>query len=141
QNKGWGLSVFGLELDPSTLYKNINGLSYPGGNNPRSYNGDYNFSYVPYSKAEYPAIGHDRRYDNLDAAGAAGLLFDTRAIGADWKFVAEEYRIAFNPRNRNEHEKLDAFLLGTGLGAAASLKTIYTLVKRGPVGSASYIGM
>jgi RHS repeat-associated protein len=114
-------------LDPSTLHKNLFGLSYPGGNNPRSYNGDYDYSYVPTSKAEYPAIGHDRRYDNLRAVGAKALLTDSRTIGADWRFVKEELRVAFNPGNRNEHEKLDAFLLGIGLGLVALPKTIVTL--------------
>ena len=33
-------------LDPSTLHKNLLGLSYPGGNNPLSYNKQYNYSYV-----------------------------------------------------------------------------------------------
>ena len=121
-------------LDPSTLHKNLFGLSYPGGNNPRSYNGDYNYSYVPTSKAEYPAIGHDRRYDNLRAAGAKGLLTDSRTIGADWRFVKEEFGIAFNPGNRNEHEKLDAFFLGIGLGLAALPKTIVTLGSPGGFG-------
>ncbi len=119
-------------LDPSTLHKNLFGLTYPGGNNPRSYNGDYNYSYVPYSEAEYPAIGHDRRYDNLGAVGAKGLILDTRTIGADWKFVMEELKIAFNPRNDNQHERLDAFFLGVGLGLAALPKTLVTLGNGNP---------
>jgi hypothetical protein len=127
-------------LDPSTLHKNLLGLSYPGGNNPKSFNGLPSYSYVPYSKAEYPAIGHDRRYDNLDAKGATSLLFDTRLVGADLKFVLEEFQIAFNPRNSNEHEKLDAFILGIGLGAASSLKTIYLILREGSSAGA-YIGM
>lgn len=74
-------------------------MSYPGGNNPRTYAGDYSYSYVPKRLSEYPAIGHDRRYDNLGTAGAKGLLTDTRAIGADWRFVGEELSIALNPFN------------------------------------------
>ena len=119
-------------LDESTLHKNLFGLSYPGGNNPRSNNNDYNYSYVPYSKAEYPAIGHDRRYDNLKIVGLTGLLLDTRSIGADWRFVIEEFNIAFNPRNRNEQEKLQAFILGVGLGIAALPKTIVTFGSGNP---------
>jgi hypothetical protein len=52
-------------LNTSTTGKNLLGLTYPGGNNPRSYNGRYNYSYMPTYRSEYPAIGHDRRYDNL----------------------------------------------------------------------------
>lgn len=45
-------------LDPSTVGQNLLGLSYPGGNNPRTYAGDYSYSYVPLLLSEYPAIGH-----------------------------------------------------------------------------------
>ena len=84
-------------LDPSTIGNNLFGLTYPGPNNPRSYNGEYNYSYVPTNLAEYPAIGHDRRYDKLKIKGAWGLFTDTRAIGADWRFVIEELSITANP--------------------------------------------
>jgi hypothetical protein len=50
--------------DPRTVGKNIVG-SFPGGNNPQKYNGSYDYSIVPSNIEEYPAIGHDRRYDNL----------------------------------------------------------------------------
>jgi RHS repeat-associated protein len=85
------------DLGPSTIGNNIFGLTYPGGNNPKKYNSKYDYSYAPLSFAEYPAIGHDRRYDNLRVEGAKGLLGDTRAIGADWKFVSEEFSVAFAP--------------------------------------------
>ena len=83
-------------VDPASLHNNLFGLSYPGGDNPRSYDGKYTYAYVPETAAEYPAIGHDRRYDNLKATGAAGLFTDRRAIGADYRFVAEEYATAMN---------------------------------------------
>ena len=112
-------------LDPSTVGQNLMGLSYPGGNNPLSYNRKYNYSYVPTDISEYPAIGHDRRYDNLKTEGLAGLLKDTRAIGADWQFVKEELSIAslpFSPMQR-----LHAFGLGVGLGLLALPKTVLKL--------------
>ncbi len=114
-------------LDPSTVGHNLLGLTYPGGNNPKSFNGQYNYSYVPKNLAEYPAIGHDRRYDRLNIKGASGLFFDTRSIGADWRFVKEELQIAafpfFDPKAR-----LDAAILGVGLGLSALPKTIYNVV-------------
>jgi RHS repeat-associated protein len=114
-------------LDPSTIGHNLLWLSYPGGNNPRSYNGQYNYSYLPKSRAEYPAIGHDRRYDNLGTAGAKGLLTDTRAIGADWLFVVQEFSIALDLSNSFE-DRVNAQILGIGLGLAATTKTIYQLI-------------
>ena len=119
-------------LDPSTIEQNlplIGGRStYAGGNNPMTYNKDYTYSYVPTMKTDYPAIGHDRRYDNLGITGASGLLFDTRAIGADWRFVREELRISFAAHNRQD--ALNGLMLGIGLGIAALPKTIYQLSKQ-----------
>lgn len=110
-------------LDPRTIGKNIFDLSYPGPDNPKTYSGNDDFSYVPKSIAEYPAIGHDRRYANLGIAGASGLLTDTRAISTDFRFVAQSF-MAIGMTNSYK-EKWDSFKLGMGLGFLASFKTIY----------------
>ena len=115
-------------LNPGSLYKNLFGLSYPGGNNPRTYGGNYSYEYIPKYSSEYPAIGHDRRYDNLRIEGIKGLLTDTRAIGADWRFVLEEFAIANNVFN-NPIDRVKASALGIGLGVLATPKTIYQLSK------------
>jgi hypothetical protein len=73
-------------------------------------------------RSEYPAIGHDRRYDNLKIAGPAGLFTDSRAIGADYRFVVEEMSIAGNTL-LNTRDRISAGLLGTGLGLCALPKT------------------
>ncbi|MFV8334474.1 two-component regulator propeller domain-containing protein [Flavobacterium sp. RSP29] len=87
----------GNQLDPSTIGQNIPLLggksTYAGGDNPTTYSRKYTYSYVPTMITDYPAIGHDRRYDNLGITGASGLIFDTRAIGADWKFVSEQFQL------------------------------------------------
>lgn len=113
-------------LNPSTTNQNIFGLTYPGGENPKSYNGEYNYSYIPNSLAEYPAIGHDRRYDNLRTSGLSGLLTDTKAIGADWRFVSEELSIAINPF-LDFSDRAQALLLSVGLSALAMPKTVYQM--------------
>jgi len=113
-------------LDPSTLGQNFLWLSYPGGNNPRTYSGDDSYSYVPSRLSEYPAIGHDRRYNNLGIAGPKGLFTDTRAIGADWRFVWEELSIASNPFV-DPISRMQAGILGLGVGGFALPKTIYQL--------------
>ena len=113
-------------LDPSSVGHNILGLSYPGGNNPLTRSGDYSYSYVPTNLSEYPAIGHDRRYDKLGIKGASGLFTDTRAIGADWRFVGEELSIAGSPF-LNPIDRMSAGLLGVGLGLSALPKTLFQL--------------
>jgi hypothetical protein len=82
--------------------------------------------------AEYPAIGHDRRYDNLGTAGLMGLLTDTRAIGADWEFVKEELQIAAM-QGLNPIDRLSALGLGAGLAFFASFKTVFQMMG-GPQG-------
>jgi RHS repeat-associated protein len=121
------MNAVGDYLDPSTIGHNLFWLSYPGGNNPHSYNGEDNFTYKPKNKAEFPAIGHDRRYYNVGASGATGLLTNTKTIGADWLFVAEELSIANDPSQEFE-DRVAAFILGKGLGALAYPKTVYQLI-------------
>lgn len=113
-------------LDPSSIGNNILGLSYPGGNNPLTRSGDYSYSYVPTILSEYPAIGHDRRYDNLGINGALGLFKDPRAIGADWQFVVEELSISAN-LSLNMIDRMSAIVLGVGLGLSALPKSLYQL--------------
>jgi RHS repeat-associated protein len=115
------------KLDPSTVGKNLLGLTYPGGENPKTFSGKYSYSYEPSDLSEYPAIGHDRRYDNLKITGAAGLFTDTRAIGADYTFVGEELSIAMMT-GLPIKTRVQAGLLGTGLGLCAAPKTIYAAV-------------
>jgi hypothetical protein len=54
--------------------------------------------YIPTNLAEYPAIGHDRRYDNLRIQGASGLFTDTRAIGAG-KATEKNHPTTFDTEN------------------------------------------
>ena len=115
-------------LDPETVGHNLLGLTYPGGNNPLSYNKKYNYSYRPKNLSEYPAIGHDRRYDNLHISGLKGVLTDTRSIGADWKFVSEEIGIAINPA-ADIKTRLNAAFLGGLMELGTMSKTIYQLMK------------
>jgi len=140
-NGKWGYSN---ALDENTLGRNLLGLSYPGGNNPKSYNLQDNFSYVPYFESEYPAIGHDRRYDRLDIEGAAGLLTDSRSLGADIRFVAEEFRVAFSPGGPSNgildsYNRSSALILGIGLGAAATPKFMYEMANSGPYNATAHI--
>lgn len=128
------------DLNPSTLNQNLFGMHYPGGNNPQTYAGDPDFSTMPVDLGGFPAIGHDRRYGNLGTAGLKGLLLDTRAVGADWKFVGEELSIAsFSYSTQNYGTALKSGALGVGLGLLALPKTIVTYSN--PVFSQSYVSL
>jgi hypothetical protein len=82
------------------------------------------YTTIPKKLSDYPAIGHDRRYNNLGINGASGLFFDTRAIGADWQFVGEELDIAVNG-SIDPMTQIESASLAVGLGAAALGKTIF----------------
>jgi len=112
-------------VNPSTIGQQPLGFTYPGPYNPKNINGDDDFSHVPSYQSEYPGIGHDRRYDNLGIKGGLGLLTDTRAIGADWRFVAEEIAIAQSPGNVKFLDRVSAASFATILGAVALPKTIW----------------
>jgi len=114
------------DLDPSTVGQNYFGGTFSGGNNPRDFGGRETFKYTPDKPFDPAAIGHDKRFDNLGAAGAASLFTDTRTIGADWLFVAQELKVSLRNDISND-DRTKAYMIGTGLGFASSWKTIYRL--------------
>ncbi|GAB3639106.1 hypothetical protein GCM10027422_46970 [Hymenobacter arcticus] len=117
-------------LDPSSLHQNGFGLGldYTGGNNPKSYNGNDNYEHRPESLADYPSIGHDRRYDNIGARGPHGVLFDTHATGADLRFGAEQYGTFvgafYSGKFVDAYEALGA---GTVIGVIGIAKGLYVI--------------
>jgi RHS repeat-associated protein len=119
------------ELNPSTIRKNtwwiFGRMTYAGANNPKTYGGDDDFSFIPDYEADYPAIGHDRRYTKVGAVGKDGLLYSEKTIGADIRFVLEEGVIATT--TLNPITKVHASVLGLGLGLLATGKTLYHVFK------------
>ena len=118
------------DIDPSTLGGNLYWSHYIGGNNPKTYDKKGTYKVTPKYLAGYPAIGHDRRYDNLEVAGLSGLFKDQRAIGADYTFVAEELMISFSPDL--SVSILDRVIAGNsavGLGLIALPKTVVALMQ------------
>ncbi|MBO0593391.1 hypothetical protein I2486_18495 [Cellulophaga sp. E16_2] len=130
-DNGWGhfqTEKMNNQLDPYSVNQNALGLSYPGGDNPRTYGNDADYSFIPENLSEYPAIGHDRRYDNLGIEGASGLFKDPRAIGADYIFIKEELTIALNPFLPIK-TRVFAGSFGVILGFCALPKTIKALIE------------
>ncbi len=122
------IDPFGTErncLDPSTAGRNLLGLDYAGGDNPLNEDGKTpNYETIPKSKADYPAIGHDRRYTELGIKGFPGLATETKSIAADWQFVYEELALVVSlDGNVDFTSRWQAAVLGVGLGAIAFPKT------------------
>lgn len=123
---------------PSSVGQNYFGQTYLGPHNPVSQDGSDNFSYRPSNLADYPPIGHDRRYFNVGASGASGVFFNQKTIGADYKLVAEEFDIAsmpFLPIN----QRFTAGAVVIGIGVAALPKTINLLFTQPTSGFAQII--
>jgi len=115
------------DLDPRTLNNNLVG-SYAGEWNPKMYCRKDDFSYFPTNLADIPAYYHDKDYIKIGCSGRSSLFSDTRAIPADWKFVQREFVISLVAPDLKT--KVQALLLGIGLGDCAAIKTInYYLTK------------
>lgn len=117
--------------DYSTVGKNFLGLTYTGSENPKNQLKEETFNYKPKRLADYPSIGHDRRYNNLGAKGSESLFLDTRTIGADWQFVAEQMAISLGP-GIPVTERMYSYLAGGLLGIAATPKTLFSMFLIGP---------
>ncbi|PWS29300.1 sugar-binding protein [Pedobacter yonginense] len=113
-------------LDPRTLnqqwYGLLGDLSYPGGDNPKKYNGKYDYSYQPTNIVEYPGIWHDLNYDKAGINGIKGLATSPKVINADWTFVGQELFLAAHPM-LSVKQRAQALILGAGLGIIALPKT------------------
>jgi hypothetical protein len=116
-------------LDIRTLNKNLLDYSYPGGDNPKKYNGDDDYSYLPSNPIEYPGIMHDLAYDAKEARGLKSLLTRTDLIEDDLRFVYQHYALVNNSK-LSLRTRFDSFILGKGLHLLASPKMILKEIKR-----------
>ncbi|HKG05944.1 MAG TPA: RHS repeat-associated core domain-containing protein, partial [Pedobacter sp.] len=113
-------------LDPRTIGNNILGLTYSGSNNPKTYSGREDYSYIPKYIEDVPGFLHDKDYDAKGIAGKNGLLSDPRGISADLRFAAREMLISADPNN-SMTTRARAFILGAGVGFPG----LYKLSKEG----------
>ena len=120
------------QLNPETLNKNLFGYNYPGGKNPRKYNGESDYS-VPPTEIEVPAFIHDKDYDKLGATGADALFNNSATIKADDRFVdsmgklEEKYR-----KEGNTKLMIQAKILGRGLNSFSQpkMQTLKSILKQ-----------
>lgn len=96
-------TIFGTSdnsANAQTLHKNYLGTCYTGPNNPKDYNNNDSFQYIPRNKSEYGSYIHDILYDKAKAEGINGALLNTtqEVIAAD-AFLAQ-YNF-FNMLNPN----------------------------------------
>jgi len=125
------------KLNPETLGKNLFGLNYPGGNNPRKYNGDSDYSVKP-TEIEVPAYIHDKDYDELNAVGGDALFFKVAASTADNNFVKRMDKLVDKYKDAGEYRlMIKASILGNGLNAASSFKQSWMDIKQSLIVPAS----
>ena len=130
-----GNNIKSDKLDPSTLGRNIGGTNYIGKHNPQTYpdakdNRKWDYSASPVNFADFAAFLHDKSYDNVGAEGINGVLFDTKAIGADWRFVGNQIvmgKAALMMGDFNSAKLSYGTALGMGLGVTG--KTLFQISK------------
>jgi RHS repeat-associated protein len=86
---GDNYTIFGTtdnSVNAETLHKNLfpsARTSYIGPNNPKDYNGNDSYQYLPRNLSEYPAYYHDKDYDKLGAKGALDAFTNIVTYQAD----------------------------------------------------------
>ena len=104
--EGSGYRIFGTSddsVDASTLYKNLFGSSYIGGDNPKTYKNKENerfdsYQFRPIGEAEKAAYQHDLDYDKLGAIGPTDAFFNKKTGQAD-RDLANRSKAAMNNPN------------------------------------------
>ncbi|MDD4210521.1 MAG: RHS repeat-associated core domain-containing protein [Bacteroidales bacterium] len=128
QNEGYTIfaGVTDKSINAETLHNNFFGTSYIGPNNPKDYNGDDNYDYIPRNPSEMPAFRHDQAYDAIGTAGIKGALLDLRTLKADYRLIKECWDISKNPamsaKDRSIARKT-AIGFGTIMGIKIKLTT------------------
>jgi hypothetical protein len=125
------------KLNPETLGKNLFGLNYPGGNNPRKYNGNSDYSVKP-TEIEVPAYIYDKDYDEINAVGGGALFFKVAASTSNNNFVKRMDKLVDKYKDAGEYKlMIKASILGNGLNAASSFKQSWMEIKQSLIVPAS----
>ena len=78
-------------VDPSTVGNWF--YRYGGPNNPKSFNGEYNYDLSPINVSDKASFIHDKAYDEVNAVGGLDLVLNFSVIDADRNFVRNQFRI------------------------------------------------
>ena len=109
-----------IGVNPDTLHKNWMGTSYTGPTNPKGYDDNPNFEYIPRNRSEFGSVAHDLAYIQLGASGVKGALFNRDVVGADFMLVMYNYQNAFStkPVHPNDRQRSAAtYIAFAALGA------------------------
>jgi RHS repeat-associated protein len=110
--EGSNYRIFGVSdesVDAATLYQNFFGSTYIGPNNPKTYEdkeGNRTDSYQanPIGEADKSAYQHDLNYDELNAKGLIGALFNRKTAQAD-RDLADRCKAIMNNPNLPEWDR------------------------------------
>ena len=133
---GEKLTIFGTCDDcvnAETLYKNLMGTSYTGGDNPRTYNDKDSYQYLPKNLSEYGSIRHDKKYDKKGVSGLSGALLNPNVKNADMELAM--YNALNMALNTNISEKLKSGATSAAFLFIATYKNIISQMAAGDVGT------
>lgn len=130
--EGTGYRIFGTSddsVDASTLYKNLFGSSYIGGDNPKDYRGRDSYQFKPIGEAEAAAYQHDKDYDKIGANATKDAFFNTKTYEADRK-LADRSKAVMNNTNLPLWERNRARLIYALFNRIANSKAIRKTLER-----------
>ena len=99
--------------------------SYTGPTNPKDYDKNPNFDYLPRNQSEYFSMEHDHAYDNAEVAGFKGALFSTKVILADYKLAGKNFCNVFTTEPVGRKDRLRSLGAFFAFGILATSKAKY----------------
>jgi len=104
-------------LDPRTIGHNLMWLTYTGPWNPKKYNGQDSYDYVPKYAEDVPAYNHDEDFDKAGLVGAGAVFNATAAQTPNVRLVNAEVKLAFSLKS-SPVTRVRASVVAIGIGVA-----------------------
>jgi hypothetical protein len=117
-------TIFGTSdnsCNAETLHKNIRHTSYTGPTNPKDYNGNDSYQYMPRNISEYASLGHDLTYDALNAHGPMDAFFNIYTVNADRDLANQSFAAVYY--NNSNRDRTTAYLVYSLFNVIANYKS------------------
>ena|GEM_PF-2104024 len=117
-------TIFGTSdnsCNAETLHNNYFGTSYTGPNNPKDYNGNDSYQYLPRNLSEYASLKHDLDYDKLNAHGPLDAFLNIYTMNADRELANNSFPFAL--KSNSNWDRFTAFAVYLAFNSIASFKS------------------